>query len=146
MKLNKIGSLLGRQAFVTAMTDVTGFGVLGHLVEMAEGSRLSAELYYDKIKHITDNLINYIRKGSIPGGTVRNWDSYGDKILLQVTEESEMKKTILADPQTSGGLLVAVKAEAESEMQAILNENNLHEFIIPIGRMVCKKQYVIAVN
>jgi selenide,water dikinase len=146
MKLNKIGSLLGRQAFVTAMTDVTGFGVLGHLVEMAEGSGLSAELYYDKIKHITDNLINYIRKGSIPGGTVRNWDSYGDKILLQVTEESEMKKTILADPQTSGGLLVAVKAEAESEMQAILNENNLHEFIIPIGRMVCKKQYVIAVN
>ncbi len=54
-----------------------------------------------------------------------------------------MKKTILADPQTSGGLLVAVKAEAESEMQAILNENNLHEFIIPIGRMVCKKQYFI---
>jgi selenide,water dikinase len=146
MKLNKIGSILGKQTYVTAMTDVTGFGLLGHLVEMAEGSGLSAEVEFDNIKHITDNLVSYIQKGSIPGGTGRNWDSYGHKILLLDTEEKEIKKTVLADPQTSGGLLVAVKPHAVSEMQALLNENNLQEFIVPIGKMVSKSEYVITVK
>jgi selenide,water dikinase len=146
MKLNKIGSILGKQTYVTAMTDVTGFGLLGHLVEMAEGSGLSAEVEFDNIKHITDNLVSYIQKGSIPGGTGRNWDSYGHKILLLDTEEKEIKKTVLADPQTSGGLLVAVKPHAVSEMQALLNENDLQAFIVPIGKMVSKSEYVIAVK
>ena len=146
MKLNKIGSILGKQTYVTAMTDVTGFGLLGHLVEMAEGSGLSAEVEFDNIKHITDNLVSYIQKGSIPGGTGRNWDSYGDKILLLDTIDKEIKKTVLADPQTSGGLLVAVKADAVNEMQALLNENELQEFIVPIGKMVSKSEYVIAVK
>jgi len=146
MKLNKIGSILGKQTYVTAMTDVTGFGLLGHLVEMAEGSGLSAEVEFDNIKHITDNLVNYIQKGSIPGGTGRNWDSYGHKILLLDTEDKEIKKTVLADPQTSGGLLVAVKPDAVNEMQELLNENDLQEFIVPIGEMVSKRDYVIAVE
>jgi selenide,water dikinase len=146
MKLNKIGSILGKQAYVTAMTDVTGFGLLGHLVEMAEGSSLSAEIEFDNMKLITDNLVSYIQKGSIPGGTGRNWDSYGHKILLLDTEEKEIKKTVLADPQTSGGLLVAVKPNAVSEMQALLNENDLQEFIVPIGKMVSKSEYVISVK
>jgi selenide,water dikinase len=146
MKLNKIGSILGKQTYVTAMTDVTGFGLLGHLVEMAEGSGLSAEVEFDNIKHITDNLVSYIQKGSIPGGTGRNWDSYGHKILLLDTEEKEIKKTVLADPQTSGGLLVAVKPHAVSEMQALLNENDLQAFIVPIGKMVSKSEYVITVK
>ena len=145
MKLNKIGSILGKQNYVTAMTDVTGFGLLGHLVEMAEGSRLSAEVEFDNIKLITDNLVNYIKEGSIPGGTGRNWDSYGHKILL-IVDEGEIKRTVLADPQTSGGLLVAVKPEAVSEMQALLNENDLQEFIVPIGKMVSKSEFVISIK
>jgi selenide,water dikinase len=146
MKLNKIGTLLGKQSYVTAMTDVTGFGVLGHLVEMAEGSSLSAELYFENIKHITENLVDYIKQGSIPGGTIRNLDSYGYKIFIMDDQEKEIKKTILADPQTSGGLLVAVKHEAKNEMQELLIENNLQEFLIPIGKMVTKKEYVIEIN
>ena len=145
MKLNKIGSILGKQNYVTAMTDVTGFGLLGHLVEMAEGSGLSAEVEFDNIKLITDNLVNYIKEGSIPGGTGRNWDSYGHKILL-IVDEGEIKRTVLADPQTSGGLLVAVKPEAVSEMQALLNENDLQEFIVPIGKMVSKSEFVISIK
>ena len=145
MKLNKIGSILGKQNYVTAMTDVTGFGLLGHLVEMAEGSGLSAEVVFDNIKLITDNLVNYIEEGSIPGGTGRNWDSYGHKILL-IVDEGEIKRTVLADPQTSGGLLVAVKPEAVSEMQALLNENDLQEFIVPIGKMVSKSEFVISIK
>jgi selenide,water dikinase len=145
MKLNKIGSILGKQNYVTAMTDVTGFGILGHLVEMAEGSGLSAEVEFDNIKLITDNLVKYIKEGSIPGGTGRNWDSYGHKILL-LDDEGEIKRTVLADPQTSGGLLVAVKTEAMSEMQALLNENDLQEFIVPIGKMVSKSEFVISIK
>jgi len=145
MKLNKIGSILGKQNYVTAMTDVTGFGLLGHLVEMAEGSGLSAEVEFDNIKLITDNLVNYIKEGSIPGGTGRNWDSYGHKILL-IVDEGEIKRTVLADPQTSGGLLVAVKPEAVTEMQALLNENDLQEFIVPIGKMVSKSEFVISIK
>jgi selenide,water dikinase len=145
MKLNKIGSILGKQNYVTAMTDVTGFGILGHLVEMTEGSGLSAEVEFDNIKLITDNLVNYIKEGSIPGGTGRNWDSYGHKILL-IVDEGEIKRTVLADPQTSGGLLVAVKPEAVTEMQALLNENDLQEFIVPIGKMVSKSEFVISIK
>jgi selenide,water dikinase len=146
MKLNKIGSVLGKKSYVTAMTDVTGFGVLGHLVEMAEGSSLSAELYFDNIRFVTENLINYIKKGSIPGGTIRNWDSYGHKVLLPNVEDKEIKKIILADPQTSGGLLVAVKPEAINTMMELLNDYDLQDFVKPIGRMVPKKEYAIEVN
>ena len=146
MKLNKIGSVLGKKSYVTAMTDVTGFGVLGHLVEMAEGSSLSAELYFDSIGLVTENLTNYIKKGSIPGGTIRNWDSYGHKVLLPDVEDKEIKKTILADPQTSGGLLVAVKPEAINTMMELLNDYDLQDFVKPIGRMVSKRGYVIEVN
>lgn len=146
MKLNKIGSILGKKKYVHAMTDVTGFGVFGHLIEMAEGSGLSAVIEYSMVKHVSNNLIDYIAKGSIPGGTVRNWDSYGHKIHLPETDEKEIIKNILADPQTSGGLLVAVKHEDIEEMKNLLIENNLEDFVNPIGRIVAKEKNTITVN
>ena len=145
MKLNKIGSVLGKKKYVHAMTDVTGFGLLGHLVEMAEGSKLSASLDYQQVQHITPNLINYINKGSVPGGTIRNWDSYGHKISLP-DNHSEIIRNILSDPQTSGGLLVAVDQNGVKEMKSLLEENQLNDFIAQIGRMVAKKQFTISVK
>lgn len=145
MKLNKIGSVLGKKKYVHAMTDVTGFGLLGHLVEMAEGSNLSASLDYKQVQHITPNLINYIKKGSVPGGTIRNWDSYGHKISLP-DNHSEIIRNILSDPQTSGGLLVAVDQNGVEEMKSLFKENQLNDFIAPIGRMVAKKQFTISVK
>ena len=141
MQLNKIGEAIGHLSAVTAMTDVTGFGLLGHLTEMAEGSGLSAEIYFDKIPIITTMLRDYINKNAVPGGTGRNWDSYGHKIL----EISDYQKAILADPQTSGGLLFAADAVAEEEVQKLLSANGLQNFIVPIGRLVEKKEKVIAV-
>ena len=141
MQLNKIGEAIGHLSAVTAMTDVTGFGLLGHLTEMAEGSGLSAEIYFDKIPIITTMLRDYINKNAVPGGTGRNWDSYGHKIL----EISDYQKAILADPQTSGGLLFAADAAAEEEVQKLLSANGLQNFIIPIGRLVEKKEKVIEV-
>lgn len=145
MKLNKIGSVLGKKTYVHAMTDVTGFGLLGHLVEMAEGSNLSALLNYQQVQHITPNLINYISKGSVPGGTIRNWDSYGHKISLP-DNHSDIIRNILSDPQTSGGLLVAVDQNCVEEMKSLLREYQLNDFITPIGRMVAKKEFTINVK
>ena len=101
--LNRIGESLGRLPGVTALTDVTGFGLLGHLGEMAGGSGLSATINLSKVP-VLDCVKEYIESGCIPGGTNRNWKSYGNTVSL--TDENS--KIILADPQTSGGLLVAV--------------------------------------
>jgi len=142
MQLNKVGEAMGKIKGVTAMTDITGFGLLGHLVEMAEGSALSAVINFDRVNLITDELINYIDQKCIPGGTQRNWDSYGDKIA----SVTDYQKTILADPQTSGGLLIAVDAKAVNEVKNILRQNGLEEFTIPIGSMVAQQQKIIMVT
>ena len=103
-QMNSIGSQFSQVDGVTAMTDVTGVGLLGHLIEICEGSNLSAVVFADKIKTL-DGVKDYIAQGCVPGGTGRNFDSYGHKIGA-LTEE---QKAILCDPQTSGGLLVAVE-------------------------------------
>lgn len=102
-QMNSIGSQFSQVDGVTAMTDVTGFGLLGHLIEICEGSNLSAVIFPDKIKTL-DGVKDYIAQGCVPGGTGRNFDSYWHKVGI-LTEE---QKAILCDPQTSGGLLVAV--------------------------------------
>jgi selenide,water dikinase len=121
-KLNKIGEIIGKLDYVKAMTDVTGFGLLGHLSEMCEGSNLQAEIDFNKVPKLTV-IDEYLDQKSIPGGTNRNWDSYGHKI----GEITERQKHILADPQTSGGLLVAVKPEHTAEFEALLKENGIAE-------------------
>ena len=103
-QMNSIGSQFSQVDGVTAMTDVTGFGLLGHLIEICEGSNLSTVVFSDKIKTL-DGVKDYIAQGCVPGGTGRNFDSYGHKVGV-LTEE---QKAILCDPQTSGGLLVAVE-------------------------------------
>lgn len=103
-QMNSIGSQFSQVDGVTAMTDVTGFGLLGHLIEICEGSNLSAVVFADKIKTL-EGVKDYIAQGCVPGGTGRNFESYGHKVGV-LTEE---QKAILCDPQTSGGLLVAVE-------------------------------------
>ena len=118
--LNKHGECFGKLKSVKAMTDVTGFGLLGHLVEMCEGSSLSAVIEYKKIPVIS-SLPEYLRQNCFPGGTQRNWASYGQKIS-DLTDE---QRFVLADPQTSGGLLVAVAEEGIEEFERILLQNGL---------------------
>ena len=103
-QMNSIGSQFSQVDGVTAMTDVTGFGLLGHLIEICEGSNLSAVVFADKIKTLA-GVKDYIAQGCVPGGTGRNFESYGHKVGLL----NEEQKAILCDPQTSGGLLVAVE-------------------------------------
>jgi selenide,water dikinase len=138
-KLNIIGLELADIPGVTAMTDVTGFGLLGHLSEMCEGSNLSALVEYGKVPKL-DVLQEYIDHKSIPGGTHRNWDSYGHLVSLK----DEAYKVILCDPQTSGGLLIAVKDEAIPEVEALLTEHNMQAG--PFGELMERKGVLMEVQ
>ncbi|MCW0483340.1 selenide, water dikinase SelD [Gaoshiqia sediminis] len=117
-QLNRIGEELALIGGVKAMTDVTGFGLLGHLTEMCEGSKLSALIEFDKIPRFAE-VDEYIAQDCIPGGTHRNWDSYGQNVQLR----NEQDKLILCDPQTSGGLLIAVEPDAITEVENLLGKH-----------------------
>jgi selenide, water dikinase len=128
LKLNSAGLRFGELPGVHALTDVTGFGLLGHLAEVCAASGVSAELEFAAVPQLTD-LGYYLAKNSVPGGTGRNFDSYGAKIAPLAPE----RRSILCDPQTSGGLLVSVAPDTVSEFTQVLNELNLAEFTNPIG-------------
>jgi len=138
MKLNRIGEEFGKMNGITAMTDVTGFGLLGHLSEMCLGSYLSAILEYDKIPVFPETK-EYLDTGCIPGGTHRNWDSYGHHIRLK----DENCRFLLADPQTSGGLLIAVEKDAIPEVEEVLADYRIEAS--PFGYLTEKTDKVIEV-
>lgn len=142
MQLNKIGEVLGKVKEVSAMTDVTGFGLLGHLVEMAEGSGLSAMIDFENVPLILQDIKSYVDQKSVPGGTTRNWDSYGHKI----GPVSEYQKAILADPQTSGGLLIAVNPSAVEQVKNILLQNGLELFTKPVGYLTEQQEKMITIK
>lgn len=136
--LNKPGAAFGKLPYVNAMTDVTGFGLLGHLVEVCEGSGLSAEINYDQIPKF-DFLEGYLNQKSTPGGTQRNWASYGNKISAL----SDIQKSILADPQTSGGLLVSVDASHTQQFEQVAKELGLS--LKSFGKMIPKEEKLVTV-
>jgi selenide, water dikinase len=136
--LNKPGSRFGKLAGVTAMTDVTGFGLLGHLVEMADGANLTAQLDYAAVPRLP-GVDYYLAEGCVPGGTLRNFESYGEKIA-PITQEQQ---NLLCDPQTSGGLLIAVSPEGEAEFLAVAAELGLN--LAPIGRLTERQGYAVEV-
>ena len=130
VQLNSIGAIFGQLDYVEAMTDVTGFGLMGHLSEMCEASNTSAEIYFDQIPLLDKSAINYyLSEKCVPGGTNRNWESYGHKI----SDLTDYQKNICCDPQTSGGLLVAVKDGMEQEFIETAAQNGLS--LNPIGQM-----------
>jgi len=139
LTLNWLGAEFGKLPYVNAMTDVTGFGLLGHLTEMCEGSRLSAEIEYNRIPRF-DFLDIYLQQKSTPGGTQRNWDSYGDKISLS----HEAQRPVLADPQTSGGLLVSVDAGRTAEFEVFAQSKGYE--LKPFGKLVQQSAKVIIVK
>ena len=128
-ELNTIGYEFGKLEYVKAMTDVTGFGLLGHLLEVCEGSSLSAEIDYAKIP-LVKNLQHYTSKMIYPDNTMRNWQSY-EKKVAGIGAESLLT---LCDPQTSGGLLVCVEEGKTNEFESFLLSNKVE--LKPFGRLV----------
>lgn len=139
LTLNKLGADFGKLPYVNAMTDVTGFGLLGHLTEVCEGSNLSAEIEFSKVPRF-DFLDEYVAQKSMPGGTQRNWESYGHKI----EGITEAQKVILADPQTSGGLLVSVVKSHGAEFESFCRSKG-HE-LQSIGTLTSRKAHSIYVR
>ncbi len=119
-RLNTVGSVLGGMTAVHALTDVTGFGLAGHLLEMCRGANLTAELLFDDIP-LLSHALPLAREGYGPGAIDRNLASYGQDLDLGADMEPWQRR-LLADAQTSGGLLAAVAPEAADEVLAAFQQ------------------------
>jgi selenide, water dikinase len=141
--LNSVGEKLGRMQGVNAMTDVTGFGLLGHLIEMCEGSGCSANIDYVSIPKLIDAL-PFLAQRIVPDATYRNWNGYGSKVGFATGINVMEAFNLLPDPQTNGGLLISVQAESAPEVQALLASHpELH--CLPIGIMIESTEKVVNV-
>lgn len=138
-ELNTLGYVFGKLDYVKALTDVTGFGLLGHLLEVCEGSGLSAEIEYAKIP-LLKNLNAYTSKFIYPDNTMRNWQGY-EKKVSGIGAESLLT---LCDPQTSGGLLVCVEEKFAHEFETLTASKG--HIVKPIGRMINKKEWTVLVK
>ena len=135
-QLNTIGSAFSELAGVHAMTDVTGFGLAGHLIEMCQGAGLSAKVSMSKLP-LLNNVQVYIDQGCVPGGVLRNWQSYGEHIKL----DDERFKTLLCDPQTSGGLLVSVNSDDVDDFIQVAKQHQ--QTVYPIGEMIAASEHLV---
>jgi len=132
-RLNTPGTALGELPGVHAMTDVTGFGLAGHLLEMCRGSELGAEVRFADLPFI-DEAVHWAKQGTVTGASARNWSGYGAEVRLP-SGAPGWQQALLSDPQTSGGLLVACAADVAD---AVLAEFRTRGFdaACRIGRMV----------
>jgi selenide,water dikinase len=131
VRLNRAGSDLAALPGVHAMTDVTGFGLLGHLLEICRASGTNARIDFPALPLLTD-LAPYLDAGLSPGGARRNWQSYGH----EVAPLDGHARAILCDPQTSGGLLVAVDPAATTEFTTVLAKHDLSARATPVGTIL----------
>lgn len=143
--LNSIGEQLGKMNDVTAMTDVTGFGLIGHLLEMAEGAGLSALIDYDAIR-VLPGTKDYLAQRIIPDATYRNWNSYSKEVSFAPGVNVMEAFSLLPDPQTNGGLLITVKPSGIEQLIKLLEANGLAESCRPIGRMTTRQEKCLVVQ
>ena len=128
-QLNDIGSKIAEISGVNAITDVTGFGLAGHLLEICQGSKVGAIVCFNDLP-LLSNIYSYIDKGCIPGGTKRNYDSYGHFL----NKLSTLQNTVLCDPQTSGGLLITVSKESLFDFHELLKRYQIK--LKSIGKII----------
>jgi selenide,water dikinase len=132
-KLNTPGTKLGTLEGVHALTDVTGFGLLGHLLEIAKGSQVSARLDWSRIPLLPGTL-EFAREGIMTGASGRNWTGYGERVRLEGAL-GEAERAVLTDPQTSGGLLAACSPEAVDEVLSVFRAEGFGQAAV-IGEIV----------
>jgi len=130
-KLNTPGQALADLDGVHALTDVTGFGLAGHLLEICRGSKLGAQVQFDALPIIPEAL-SWVKQGVATGASERNWKGYGTEVTV---EGEEWKKKLITDPQTSGGLLVACSKETEKQVLDAFGRQGFAAAKV-IGRMV----------
>ncbi len=140
IQLNLIGEELGKIIGVHAMTDITGFGLIGHLIEMCEGSNVSATINYKNIK-LLPGVEGYMTQFIFPDNTYRNWNAYEKK----VSGVNGPEFISLCDPQTSGGLLLSVAPETAEQVKDLFIKNGLENYLEPIGEIIDRKEKIIEV-
>lgn len=140
-QLNNVGTAFGELSYINAMTDITGFGLLGHLIEMAEGSGLSAEINYSQVSLI-EGVTTYTSQMIVPDNLYRNWNSY-EKKVTGIGPESFFT---LNDPQTNGGLMVTIDPSHRSLFEKCLQDNGLLQFAKPIGCITAKKDTAVLIK
>jgi selenide,water dikinase len=142
--LNQIGTALGAIKSVHAITDITGFGLMGHLVEMVKGSNASAAIYYDRLP-LLPNVKELITQRVFPDATTRNWSAYQDKIRFEKGVNVMEAFTLLPDPQTNGGLLISVAPDALETVQSLLTAHGYGAHTEPIGKIIAQEEKTLIV-
>ena len=128
---------------VNACTDVTGFGLLGHLKEMMDSSNKTAVINFNKIP-ILEGVFPLIKEGMIPGGTLNNLDAVSQNIIFDTLIEND-KKILLADAQTSGGLIISLESSKVPELLTTINNNSFYEAVI-IGNVIPRESHLISIK
>jgi len=131
-RLNRVGTALGALAGVHALTDVTGFGLLGHLLEICRGSGLAADVDWPHLPLIA-SAVQHAQAGLATGASGRNWASYAAEVTLPA-DLAPWQRVLLTDPQTSGGLLTACAPEAVAEVLATFHAAGFAEAAV-IGQL-----------
>jgi selenide,water dikinase len=137
--LNNIGEDFGKLEAVHAMTDVTGFGLIGHLIEICQGSQVSAKLYPNAIQAI-EGIDDLLAQNCIPDNTYRNWNAYEKKVSGLASMRDFQ---LFNDPQTSGGLLIAVHPNQKEQIQDLLKKQGLEKHLEPIGEILPQSDFAI---
>jgi selenide, water dikinase len=127
------------------MTDITGFGLAGHLVEVCEGSGVSAEISYSAIQNLP-GVAECMKQRTMPDATFRNWNAYSKQIGFEKGVDVMEAFNLLPDPQTNGGLLVSVNPSAKEEIISIFKEYGLEDHLQPIGMIVSATEKRIIVK
>ncbi len=137
---NSIGYELGKIEGVNAMTDITGFGFLGHLIEMCEGSNVSAEVEAKAVPHLPNGMLeNYLKQFVVADNTFRNFKAYGHKVSAMTAQNMQ----VLCDPQTGGGLLISVAHDSVDAVVKLLMDNSI--YAQPIGKCVDSCDKVVTI-
>ena len=130
-RLNSPGVALAELAGVHALTDVTGFGLLGHLLEMCRAANVGATVDFARLP-IHPGVPELAREGFVTGASKRNWDGYGSEVIL-AAKLGDIERALLTDPQTSGGLLVACAPDAERDVLGSFRRDGFSDAVV-IGR------------
>ncbi len=134
-QLNRPGSVLAKMPGVHALTDVTGFGLLGHALEMAKGSEVQLLLNWDSIALLPE-VEALIQAGHVTGASARNWASYAEHVALS-KDLPAWAQDLLSDPQTSGGLLVSCAPEQAKAVLSLFQTTGFHGATV-IGHVQAK--------
>ena len=137
-QLNSFGAVLGEVKGVHALTDITGFGMLGHLIEMCEAAGLSAEIKDNSIPLI-NGIETYTSQMIVPDNLYRNWNHVEKK----VKGIGPLSFFTLSDPQTNGGLLIAVAPDQRSSFEELMRKHGLGNISTPIGKMTALTEHVV---